>query len=97
MNLGEKPSTFSGWFTKLDTDNDGVITKTEWLDAWDKDVVAFEPQSVKNEPTAPLAVDSFKDPGLRNGSPLLPRLHEHGSTYDGERTRPTMTPDTNPV
>ena len=52
VKLGEKPSTFSGWFERLDTNHDGVITKTEWLDAWEKGVVGFEPQSIKKEPSA---------------------------------------------
>ena len=41
---------FAGWFTKLDTNNDGVITKTEWLDAWDKGLVAIDPKYARPKP-----------------------------------------------
>ena len=60
VGLGEKPSTFSSWFAKLDTDADGLITRQEWLDAWEKGIVAFHPPTKKATTDGEETVESFK-------------------------------------
>ena len=42
MDSGEKPSSVQGWFTKLDTDSNGMITREEWKSGWAKGVVNLQ-------------------------------------------------------
>lgn len=43
ISMGEKPSQVQFFFTKLDSNNDGVITREEWRDGWKDGVFALQP------------------------------------------------------